>query len=158
MAEDLAEPGRSRALAALGLGAWPDADMDYHAQRVRDRLGVPVALVSLVQADGQVVFPGQCGLEAPWTARRSAPPSHSLCHQVVRAGGPLVITDARLDSLQISDLPNSSTGEARRGANGEQTAVLNGPELRSTTLNGSGLTCGSRVSAGQRILASLVHA
>jgi hypothetical protein len=39
MAEDLAESGRSPALAALGLGARADPDMDYLAHRVRDRLG-----------------------------------------------------------------------------------------------------------------------
>lgn len=110
MAEDLAEPGRSRALAALGLGAWADPDMDYHAQRVRDRLGVPVALVSLVQADGQVVFPGQCGLEAPWAARRSAPPSQSLCHEVVCTREPLVIADTRLDLRAADDLVIEALG------------------------------------------------
>ncbi|MGB3438614.1 MAG: hypothetical protein WBA97_07650 [Actinophytocola sp.] len=55
---------RLRALADLGLGPRPDADMEYFAHRVRDLLGVPVAVVSLVQADRQV-FPGQCGLAQP---------------------------------------------------------------------------------------------
>ncbi len=46
---------------------------------------------------------------------------------------------------------------ARWGANGEQTYALNGPELHSTALNGTAPTCGSYISAGRRIMASLVH-
>ncbi|EWM12078.1 hypothetical protein KUTG_02382 [Kutzneria sp. 744] len=34
---------------------------------------------------------------------------------------------------------------------------MNGPQLRTTTLNGSAPTCGSHISAGRRIVASLVH-
>jgi hypothetical protein len=46
---------------------------------------------------------------------------------------------------------------ARRGANGEQTYALNGPELHSMAPNGAAPTCGSHVSAGRRTMASLVH-
>jgi serine phosphatase RsbU (regulator of sigma subunit) len=99
---------RLRALTALGLGARPDADMDYFARRVRDQLGVPLALVSLVQADHQV-FPGQCGLAQPWASERRTPLSHSFCQHVVASGEPLVVTDARTDpalsdNLAITDL------------------------------------------------------
>lgn len=71
-------------------------------------LGVPVALVSLVEKDRQV-FPGCVGLPAPWGIRRETPLSHSFCQHVVSTGDPLVIEDARLhpllaDNLAIPDL------------------------------------------------------
>lgn len=45
-------------------------------------LAVPVALVSLVEADRQV-FPGMVGLAEPWATSRQTPLSHSLCQHVV---------------------------------------------------------------------------
>ena len=75
---------------------------------VAGRLRVPVALVSLVEADRQV-FPGLVGLAEPWATRRQTPLSHSLCQHVVATGHPLVLADARSDertctSLAIGDL------------------------------------------------------
>jgi hypothetical protein len=43
------------------------------------------------------------------------------------------------------------------GANWEQICAPNGPELHSTALNGTALTCGSHISAGQCMMPSLVH-
>lgn len=82
--------------------------MEYFAQQVRDLLRVPVALVSLVQADRQV-FPGQCGLAQPWASARETPLSHSFCRHVVASGEPLVVEDVRddpvlRDNLAIDDL------------------------------------------------------
>lgn len=50
-----------------------------------------------------------------------------------------------------------SSGEHGRGAKGEQTGALNGPELHSTAPNGPAPTCESCISAGRRTMASLVH-
>lgn len=83
--------------------------MERYAQRVRDLIGVPVSLVSLVQADQQV-FPGMCGLPDPWASRRSTPLSHSFCQHVVASGEPLVIEDAREDDLVRDNLATSEIG------------------------------------------------
>lgn len=90
------DPLRLRALAELGLTEASDPGMEYFARRVRALLGVPVALVSLVQAERQT-FPGMSGLDQPWAKRRSTPLSHSFCQQVVFTAAPLVVTDARGD-------------------------------------------------------------
>ena len=94
----LTDPERLRALAESGLTARPDAIMDGIAQRVQQRLGVPVALVSLVQAERQV-FPGMVGLPAPFAGSRATPLSHSFCQHVVETAQPLVIADARTHPL-----------------------------------------------------------
>jgi GAF domain-containing protein len=91
---ELGDPARLRALEHLGLTADADERMDELADWVREALGVPVALVSLVHADVQV-FPGMVGLPEPWASKRSTPLSHSFCQHVVRTAEPLVVTDAR---------------------------------------------------------------
>ena len=106
--EPLTDPGRVRALTESGLSETPDAVLDELAERVRRWLGVPVALVSLVQP-GQQVFPGQAGLPAPWSHRRRTPLSHSFCQHVVATSEPLVVVDARedprvRDNLAVRDL------------------------------------------------------
>jgi serine phosphatase RsbU (regulator of sigma subunit) len=78
------------------LPAVPDEAFDRFAQLVRTVLGVPVALVSLVDRDGQV-FPGAAGLGEPWITARATPLSHSFCQHVVIDAAPLVIADARCD-------------------------------------------------------------
>ena len=75
---------------------------------VRRHLGVPVALVSLVDQDRQF-FPGQQGLPQPLAQERQTRLSHSVCQYVIADRQPLVIpdtrTDARLqDNLAIPDL------------------------------------------------------
>jgi serine phosphatase RsbU (regulator of sigma subunit)/GAF domain-containing protein len=104
----LADPQRLHVLAESGLSNNSDPDMEYFAQRARTLLGVPVALVSLVEADQQV-FPGMAGLPEPWASKRCTPLSHSFCQHVVLTAEPLVITDARdeprvRDNLAIPDL------------------------------------------------------
>src|SRR4051794_13373030 len=69
--EALCDPARVLALVESGLSAAPDADLEMLAERVRRRLRVPVALVSLVQPDQQV-FPGMAGL--PSRGPAGAPP------------------------------------------------------------------------------------
>lgn len=104
----LSDPGRAEALRELGLTQAADPEMERFAQRVRDQLGVPVALVSLVTVDQQV-FPGMCGLPEPWAELRATPLNYSFCQHVVTSGDPLVITDARevplvSNSLAVSEL------------------------------------------------------
>ncbi|OLR93868.1 hypothetical protein BJP25_14235 [Actinokineospora bangkokensis] len=90
----MAEPGRVAALGETGLGAQADAEFDAVSEQVRDLLGVPVALVSLVDTEGQH-FPGAVGLGEPWASCRGTPLSHSFCQHVVVSGEPLVVEDAR---------------------------------------------------------------
>ena len=90
------------------LPAEPDEAFDRFARLVREQLGVPVALVSLVSSREQV-FPGAVGLPEPWQQRRGTPLSHSFCQFVVDTAEPLVVTDARHDprvagNLAIRDL------------------------------------------------------
>lgn len=104
----LTDPDRLRALDETRLDAVPDEAFDRFARLVGDLLDVPVALVSLVDADRQF-FPGATGLPEPWAARRQTPLSHSFCQHVVDIEMPLVLPDARLYprvrlNLAIEDL------------------------------------------------------
>ena len=104
----LGDAERVWALARSGLSEVSEAEMEHHARRVRDSLGVPVALVSLVHPEQQV-FPGMVGLGEPWATARCTPLSHSFCQYVVAGKQPLVISDARehpwvMDNPAISDL------------------------------------------------------
>jgi serine phosphatase RsbU (regulator of sigma subunit) len=82
------------AVVVTGLSAAPDGAMDRIARLVARMLDVPVAMVSVVEAD-RVIFPGQVGLAEPWATRREAPRSHSPCRYVVESGEPLVSPDVR---------------------------------------------------------------
>lgn len=96
-----AEPG-------LQPDAWPevppqvrpaaaaDPGMERFARLAAGALGVPVALVSLVEA-GRQAFPGQVGLAEPWASGRQTPLVRSLCERVVAAGSPVVLADVRQD-------------------------------------------------------------
>ncbi|MBW8482441.1 GAF domain-containing SpoIIE family protein phosphatase [Actinomadura parmotrematis] len=97
------EAERLRALEEVGLTARQDSGMERFARLVARTLDVPVALVSLVEADRQV-FPGQVGLGEPWASSRWTPLSHSLCRHVVAGGRPLVLADARADELTCDNL------------------------------------------------------
>ena len=71
-------------------------------------IGVPVALVSLVDADRQF-FKSAQGLREPVASTRQTPLSHSFCQYVVAGARPLVVPDARAvprlaDSPAIADL------------------------------------------------------
>ncbi|GAB3072327.1 SpoIIE family protein phosphatase [Nocardioides zeae] len=99
---------RLAALRATGVGPTADPDLQRFARLAATTLGVPVALVSLVEADRQV-FPGQVGLPEPWASSRCTPLSHSFCQHVATTAEPLVISDARTvelvrDNLAIPDL------------------------------------------------------
>ncbi|MFG1607969.1 GAF domain-containing SpoIIE family protein phosphatase [Actinoplanes sp. NPDC049265] len=94
--ESLSAAGRLSALADTGLTATPDPALDRFTAMVRTVLAVPVALVSLVEADRQI-FPGACGLGHPWQQQRQTPLSHSFCRHVVVTAAPLIVEDARTD-------------------------------------------------------------
>ncbi len=102
-------PGLPAELPAEAPGApLPDEVFDRYAHLVRATLGVPVGLVSMVSATGQV-FPGAEGLPAPWQQTRSTGLSHSFCQHVVARDAPLVVDDARedpalADNLAIADI------------------------------------------------------
>ena len=92
--EGLWSAARQEALRQAGLSASADPGMERFARLVADALGVPVALVSLVEADRQF-FPGQVGLAEPWASGHQAPLAHSLCQRVAATGSPLVLADVR---------------------------------------------------------------
>lgn len=99
---------RLQALAQSGLTEQSDPGMEFYARRVQERLGVPVALTSIVQADRQV-FPGMVGLTGPWANLRYTPLTHSFCQYVVASAEPLVVDDALdhpwvRDNLAVSEL------------------------------------------------------
>lgn len=66
-------------------------------------LGVPVALVSLVDADRQF-FKSCIGLPEPWASERQMPLSHSFCQHTVATGAPFIINDAREHPLLRNNL------------------------------------------------------
>ncbi|MEV8505139.1 SpoIIE family protein phosphatase [Actinoplanes sp. NPDC051475] len=104
----LGDASRLHSLQRVCVGAEPDEAFDRFASLVKRLLGVPVALVSLVDEERQF-FPGQVGLAEPWSAKRETPLSHSFCRHVVIEGSTKVFSDARLyaqvrDNLAIPDL------------------------------------------------------
>ncbi len=105
----LRDAERLDALRDTGLlDAPPEAAFDRFTALVRRLLGVPVALVSFVDADRQV-FVSQDGLPEPWATRRKTPLSHSLCQHVAAGDATLVVPDARdhpvlCDNLAVRDL------------------------------------------------------
>ncbi len=90
----------ARLLEALHSSGLLDGSLQPEFERITSLaarlLGVPVCLVSLVDADRQV-FAGACGLPAPYDRTRETPLSHSFCQHAVNEGRPLIIRDARLD-------------------------------------------------------------
>ena len=105
----IAAPERLRALQKTGLlDSPPEEPFDRLTQLVCRVLGVPVSLVSLVDADRQF-FKSQRGLPEPWSQVRETPLTHSFCQHVVIRGEALVIDDAAsdadiCDNLAIRDL------------------------------------------------------
>jgi len=90
---------RLAALRATGLldGA-SSAVLDRLTRLVTRLLGVPVALVSLVDDRGQF-FPGLTGLGGWAGEQRSTPLSHSFCQHVVASESMLIVTDAAAHPL-----------------------------------------------------------
>ncbi|MFC7739225.1 ATP-binding protein [Roseomonas sp. GCM10028921] len=98
------DPARLEALRSAGLlDTPPEETFDRLTRLVCRLLGVPVALVSLVDADRQF-FKSSVGLPEPWATRRETPLSHSFCKYVVASGQPLLVQDARGDALLCDNL------------------------------------------------------
>lgn len=95
----LTNPVRLRALDATGLldDARNDA-FERLTRLVRTCLDVPVALVTLVTEDRQVLK-GQQGLPDPWRSVGQTALSHSFCQHVVHAEDELRVDDARESPL-----------------------------------------------------------
>jgi hypothetical protein len=70
-------------LYATGLGDGPpDPGLETLARLCAKLLNVPVALISLVEADRQF-FTASCVLPQPWAGARQTRLSHSFCQHVV---------------------------------------------------------------------------
>lgn len=88
-------PDRSTALAHTALlDSPPEESFDALTELASSLLGVPVALVSLVDTNRQF-FKSQVGLGEPWATRRETPLTHSFCQWVVSGHEELVVSDAR---------------------------------------------------------------
>jgi GAF domain-containing protein len=98
----LVDPARLRSVARLRIGAGPDAAFDRIAGLVERLVDVPVALVSVLDADRQYL-PGQVGLPADMAGTREMGLSHSLSRHVVEIGEMLVVPDVR----EIPDMRNN---------------------------------------------------
>src|SRR6266487_893919 len=94
--DGLRSAARLEALRQMQLSASADPGMERFARLVAETLGVPVALVSLVEADRQV-FPGQVGLAEPWASGRQTPLARLLCQRGAATGSPLVLAEVRQD-------------------------------------------------------------
>jgi serine phosphatase RsbU (regulator of sigma subunit) len=93
VSDPLSSAQRLAALRESGLDAASDVALETFAGLVRRLLGVPIALVSLVDDERQF-FPGAAGLTGRWEETRQTPLSHSFCQHVVTSGRELVVTDA----------------------------------------------------------------
>jgi hypothetical protein len=99
----VADPRRLASLQATNLLDSPRAkDFDRLTRMAAEVVGVPIALVTLVDAERQF-FLSRVGLGRPLDERRETPLSHSFCQYVVaggargrrRARGPLAARQRR---------------------------------------------------------------
>ncbi len=90
------ERDRLDALRGFGLGTAGNSQLDAFAAKVAAAFDMPIALVSLVDAEHQR-WPGAAGLPPDLEASRMAPRSTSICGHVVAGGEPLVIRDVAKD-------------------------------------------------------------
>lgn len=106
------------------LDSEPEEFFDRLTKLATEVLGVPVALISLVDRDRQF-FKSQAGLPEPLATKRETPLSHSFCQYVVVSGQPLVVNDAReiplvRDNLAVRDFNVAAyAGIPLRAANGD---------------------------------------
>jgi GAF domain-containing protein len=105
----LRKPHRLAAVRATGLLDQPaDAALETLTRLCTKLLSVPVALISLVQAEREF-FAASCGLPHSSPGDREMQLSHSFCQHVVVSRQPFVVSDARehplvRDSRAIRDL------------------------------------------------------
>ena len=104
------DPARLHALRQTGLLDTPPEEVFDRLTRLVCRLlGVPMALVSLVEADRQF-FKSAVGLPTPWAVQRETPLSHSFCKHVVASGAPLAVQDASRHPLVCDNLAVAELG------------------------------------------------
>lgn len=107
--EEVDRADRLEALRALRLLDTPaECSFDRLTRMAAQILGAPVALVSLVD-DHRQFFKSIHGLPEPWASRRQTPLTHSFCKHVVATKEPLIVEDARentivCDNLAVSEL------------------------------------------------------
>lgn len=93
--ELLGNPQRMSALIRTGwLDSPPEDELDALTLLASQRMGAPVALISLVDKNRQF-FKSETGLADPLAARRETPLTHSFCQWVVTGNDDLVVDDAR---------------------------------------------------------------
>ncbi len=102
LAPDVADDDEAQRLQALDdlliVGSPPDADFDRICRVARHALQMPVAVISLVEAERQW-FKSAVGVDL-----RETPRSESFCTHAIRASGLLVVEDAAADP-RFSALP-----------------------------------------------------
>jgi signal transduction histidine kinase len=104
------DPARLEALHRLGLlDVPPQESFDRVTRLTRHLLGVPVALVTLVDRDRQF-FLSADGLPEPLATSRQTPLSHSFCKHVVGTGEKLRVENALEDELVRDNLATSELG------------------------------------------------
>jgi PAS domain S-box-containing protein len=95
----VADPGRLAALRQSNLLDTPAEEaFDRLVRQATHMLEVPIALVSLLEEDRQVLK-ASVGLPEPWASARQTPLSDALCQQLLVTQQPLVIPDTRRDPL-----------------------------------------------------------
>ena len=93
----------TKLIATNLLDTTPKKQFEMISQLVMSILGVPVALISLVDEERQY-FLSQHGLIEPWASLKETPLSHSFCQCVVSGQESLVVEDAREDPLLANNL------------------------------------------------------
>ncbi len=91
------EGERLEALRELRATSIDDTQLDTLAAKVAEAFDVPIALVSLIEAESQV-WPGACGLPADLDKARKTPRELSICAHVVAGGEMIVVEDVVRDS------------------------------------------------------------
>lgn len=126
----LTSPARLAALHATGLlDGTANPVLDRLARLTAELLGVPIALVSLVDDEAQH-FPGLAGLGGWAGADRGTPLTHSFCQHVVATDGTLLVEDAARHPLVQDNLAFRELGVVAyagvplRTADGETLGAL----------------------------------
>ena len=95
---------RVAAIDAEGLlDGIPEPVFDRFARLAARVADAPTALVTVV-TDQRQCFAGLSGLAQPWADARQTPLSHSFCQHVVANAAPLVVEDAREDTVLCTSL------------------------------------------------------
>lgn len=106
----IADGARLAAVRELGLlDGEPDETIDRVTRLATELLGVPISLVTLLDADRQF-FLSNRGLGGEAGAKRETPLSHSFCKYVVAGREPVIVDDAREDPILCDNLAVSELG------------------------------------------------